>query len=55
MTFTDAYMNTRGDVVVTVWHDIDDEDETPDTRTMSLAAFRAEFGDDVPVSEGLFS
>jgi hypothetical protein len=55
VTFTDAYLNTHGQVVVTTWQNIDDEDETPERRTMTPEAFRAEFGDSVPVAEGLFA
>jgi hypothetical protein len=55
VTFTDAYLNTHGQVVVSTWQNIDDEDEMPERRVMSLSAFRAEFGDSVPVQEGLFA
>jgi hypothetical protein len=53
--FTDAWINTNGQVVVTTWQNIDDEHETPERRVMTPTAFHAEFGDSVPVQEGLFA
>lgn len=45
--FVDFYRRSDGMVVVAVWQNIDDPDETPERRLMTEAAFRAEFPEEV--------
>lgn len=50
--FIDAYERADGLIQVAVWDDIDNDDAPTDRRTMTPAAFQAEFPE-VPVLGGL--